>query len=73
MAVNMNHLGATIKKHRKIAGLSQSELAMMAGVGKTLVFDLEHGKLSVRFDKLLAVLDVLNIKMELNSMMDSIS
>ncbi len=53
--------------HRKKAGLSQQELARIAGLGKTVIFDLEKGKLSVRFDTLLKVMNVLNIKMNFQS------
>ena len=58
-----------IKYHRKQAGLTQHELADFAGIGKTVVFDLEHAKPSVRLDTLLSVLSVLNIKLELKSAM----
>lgn len=50
---------------RKKSGLTQQELAKLAGVGKTLVFDLEHGKASVQLDTLLKILKVLNIKLTL--------
>lgn len=53
-----------IKKTRKLAGLTQIELADMAGVGKTLVFNLEKGSTKVSFENLLKVLKVLNIKVE---------
>lgn len=53
-----------VRRHRKRSGLTQRELARLAEVGKTAVFDIEHGKLSVRFDTLLKVLFVLNIKIE---------
>ena len=52
-----------IRYHRKRAGLSQNELARLAGVGKTAVFDLEKGKVSVRCDTLLKVLHVLNLNL----------
>ncbi|MDG2430866.1 type II toxin-antitoxin system Y4mF family antitoxin [Flavobacterium sp.] len=57
-------LGTLVKDHRKEAGLSQLELANLAGVGKTTVFDIEKNKETVRFNNLLAVLHVLNIKIE---------
>lgn len=60
-------LGALIKDHRKKAGLTQLELANLAGVGKTTVFDIEKNKESVRWNNLLAVLHVLNIKVEFKS------
>ena len=60
-------LGAFIREHRKKAGLTQIELANLAGVGKTTVFDIEKNKETVRWNNLLAVLGVLNIKIEFNS------
>lgn len=48
--------------HRKKGKLSRQELARLAGVGKTAIFDLEHGKMTVRLDTLLRILDVLNIE-----------
>ncbi len=57
----------TVRQHRRLSGLSQAELAKLAGVGKTVVFDIEHGKESVRFDTLKKVLAALNIKFILQS------
>jgi len=56
-----------IKTHRKAARLSRVQLAEMAGVGKTVVYDIEHGKESVRLDTLRRVLKVLNIRIILTS------
>jgi y4mF family transcriptional regulator len=50
--------------YRKQTGLSQYELARLAGVGKTVIYDIEKGKESVRLNTLLKVLDVLNIQMK---------
>ena len=60
-------LGALVKEHRKKAGLTQLELANLAGVGKTTVFDIEKNKETVRWNSLMAVLQVLNIKLEFKS------
>ena len=60
-------LATVIKKHRKAAGLSQLQLAEMAGVGKTVVFDIEKGKETVQLDTLRKILVVLNIKVQLTS------
>tara|TARA_Y100000588_G_scaffold262239_1_gene276853 strand:- start:403 stop:630 length:228 start_codon:yes stop_codon:yes gene_type:complete len=49
--------------YRKQSGLSQQELARLAGVGKTVIYDIEKGKESVRLSTLLKILDVLNIQM----------
>jgi HTH-type transcriptional regulator / antitoxin HipB len=62
-----DEIGNTIYKHRKIAGLNRIELAELAGVGKTVIYDLEHGKTTVKMDTLLKVLQSLNIKFELVS------
>lgn len=50
--------------YRKQSGLSQQELARLAGVGKTVIYDIEKGKESVRLNTLLKVLDVLNIQIK---------
>ncbi len=56
-----------IRFHRKRSGLTQRELAELAGVGKNMIYELENGKLSVRLDNLLKVLLVLNIKLDFQS------
>ncbi len=58
------NLGEIIKTTRKLAGLSQKELADRAGVGKTLVFNLEKGSTQISFENILKVLKVLNIKLD---------
>jgi HTH-type transcriptional regulator / antitoxin HipB len=56
-----------IKKHRKAARLSRIQLADMAGVGKTVIYDIENGKESVQLDTLKKILKVLNIKIVFTS------
>ncbi len=60
-------LATVIKKHRKAAGLSQLQLAEMAGIGKTVVFDIEKGKETIQLDTLRKIMNVLNIKVQLTS------
>ena len=60
-------LAAVIREHRKIAGLSQLQLAELAGVGKTVVFDVEKGKETIQLDTLRKILAALNIKVKLTS------
>jgi HTH-type transcriptional regulator/antitoxin HipB len=60
-------LASIIRKHRKAAGLSQLQLAEMAGVGKTVVFDVEKGKETIQLNTLQKILTVLNIKVQLDS------
>jgi transcriptional regulator with XRE-family HTH domain len=56
-----------IRDHRRIAGLTQAQLARLAGVGKTVVWDLEHGKESVQWDTLQKIFHVLNVSVEWRS------
>ncbi len=66
-------LATFIRKHRKIAGLSQLQLAELAGVGKTVIYDIEKGKETIRLDTLRKILLVLNISVNLTSpLMDQI-
>jgi len=60
-------LGRIIRFHRKKSGLTQLQLADLAGVGKSAVFDLEKGKESVRMDTVTKILAVLNISMKFTS------
>lgn len=64
---SIEEIGAIARYHRKKAGLSQHELAKLAGVGKTAVFDLEKGKESLRLDTLTKILRVLNVKIRFES------
>lgn len=60
-------IGKVIRFHRKKAGLSQKQLADLADVGKTVVFDIEKGRMTIRYETLLRLLEVLNIKIEFQS------
>ena len=67
MKIEPGDIGGIVRHHRRRAGLSRIQLARLAGVGKTLIYDIERGKISVRLDSLHKVLAVLNISMELES------
>jgi transcriptional regulator with XRE-family HTH domain len=60
-------IGVIVRFHRKRAGLSQAELARLAGVGKTVVFDVENNKQSVQCSTLKKILHALNISMTFES------
>lgn len=66
-ATFFSHLANVIRQHRKQAGLSQQDLAKYAGVGKTVIYDIEHAKESIQLNTLLKVLSVLNIQIQLSS------
>jgi y4mF family transcriptional regulator len=57
-------LATIIKRHRKAANLTQLQLAELAGVGKTVVFEIEKGKETVKLDTLRKILKVLNIEVQ---------
>lgn len=65
--MNSIELGKIIKFHRKKAGLNQKALADLAGIGKTVIYDIEKGKATVKYITLIKVLKVLNINVELSS------
>ena len=65
-ANSSNVIGDVVRFHRRRGGLTQHELADLAQIGKTSVFDIEKGKPTVRLATLMAVLGVLNIDMALD-------
>ena len=56
MKKNLNQLSIHIKNKRKQNKLTQTELALKAGVGLRFVRDLEQGKNTLRMDKVNDVL-----------------
>lgn len=66
MTVN-NELHEIILFHRKRAKLSRNELAELAGVGKTVIYDLEKGKRTIKWSTIITVLGALNINIKFHS------
>lgn len=62
-----NKIGDIVNYHRKKSGLSREEFAKVAGVGKTVVYDLEKGKETIKLSTLIKILNALNIKITLES------
>ena len=62
-------LQSIIRQHRRLSGLTQTELARLADVGKTVIFDIEHGKETIQLDTLRKILAALNIQMVFQSPM----
>ena len=52
-------LGAVVRSARKRLGLTQSELALTAGVGMRFIVDLEKGKPTMRLEQVMRVIHVL--------------
>ena len=64
---NVSLLAEILRRERKRQKVSQIRLSQLADVGTRFVRDLEDGKETVRFDKVLAVLETLGIAVELSS------
>ncbi len=59
-------IGKTIRQTRKAIGVTQKELALTSGTGLRFIIDLEKGKPTCQFGKVLTVLHTLGITVELN-------
>ena len=62
--------GSILRSLRKKSGLTRNEVAALAGVGKTTVFDIENDKRTVQLNNVLKVAKVLNILIKLRSPFD---
>lgn len=61
MSFSPLEMAERVRRARQARGLTQKQLADLAGIGKTAMFDLEHGNPGVRLNTLLAVLGVLGL------------
>ena len=66
MAV-INELSEVVLFHRKQAKLSRKNLATLAGVGKTVIYDVEKGRKTIRWSTIISILHVLNVSIEFQS------
>lgn len=57
-------LSQAVRARREELGLRQAELADLAGCSQRFVHTVEHGKASLRLDKVLDVLEVLGLGLE---------
>lgn len=62
---NMDEVAAIVRRTRKSQKISQTILSQASNVGLRFVGDIERGKPSVQFDKLLSVLTSLGIAVKL--------
>ncbi len=62
-----SEIAGAVRFHRKESGLTRLEVANLAGVGKTAVYDLEKGKETIQANILLKILEALNIQIKLES------
>lgn len=61
-------LGQALRVARKQLGLTQSQLALAAGVGLRFIVDLEAGKPTLRMEHVLRVIDTLGGKIVLTGL-----
>lgn len=55
-------IGPAIRRYREEAGLTQSQLAEMAGLNRTYLSDLEQGKETEQLRRILRVLKLLGVR-----------
>lgn len=65
MSISPSELAEHIRTARQAKGWTLKECADNAGIGKTAMFDLEHGNPGVRLNTLLTVLDQLGLELQL--------
>ena len=58
---NAEDLGRVVREARKAQKLSQDDLAGMSGTGRRFIVDMEKGKETVQFGKVLRVLATLGV------------
>ncbi|WP_026600754.1 helix-turn-helix transcriptional regulator [Methylomonas sp. 11b] len=63
-------LGQALRAARKQLGLTQSELALAAGVGVRFIVDLEAGKPTVRLETVMRVIEALGGQVMLDGLPD---
>lgn len=59
-------IGAAVRQARRANGLTQTQLAGLAGTGLRYISELERGKPNVALDKTLAVLAVLGLRVHIS-------
>jgi len=64
--VELIDLAGVVRRRRLALSLTQLELADLAEVSERLIRDLETGRLTIRTDKLLAILTVLGLEFNIN-------
>jgi y4mF family transcriptional regulator len=64
---NTKQLGQMIRAQRKKMGVTQKDLAMVCGTGLRFIVDLEKGKLTCQFGKVLSVLNALGLSLDVES------
>lgn len=67
MVSETQELAATVRELRKKHGISQGELAQIAGVSLPSISRFERGKDTIRLDVLMKMLDALGYRLEIKT------
>ncbi len=67
MKYTAEKIGEIVRTTRKHLGVTQKDLALTSGTGVRFIIELEDGKPTCQIGKVLAVINTLGIKMELQS------
>lgn len=59
-------ISETVQRRRKALGLTQLELADLANVSERLIRDIEAGRLTIKTDKLLSILEALGLEIRIH-------
>ena len=65
-------LGEALRTARKQLGLTQSQLALAAGVGLRFIVDLEAGKPTLRLENVLRVIETLGGEISLSGLQSEV-
>jgi HTH-type transcriptional regulator/antitoxin HipB len=68
----VSELGQAIRLRRKAIGLTQTAVAQVAGVGNRFVSELERGKATAEFGKVLRVVSVLGLDLHVGCRQGSV-
>ena len=61
--LSLSDLGALIRNRRRMLSLSQDDLAEATGVSRRFVYDVEQGKASAEFDRVMRLCAALGIRL----------
>lgn len=67
LETSLTEIAGQIKTLRKKVGISQDQLAVLAGISRRPIYLIESGKGSVRLETLIKILTVLGSKISINS------
>lgn len=63
--MKITRISETVQRRRKALGLTQLELADLADVSERLIRDVETGRLTVKTEKLLTILEALGLEIRI--------